>query len=410
MSTPTEEWAAAWAAAVKGAAARPSIIDLTRGRPPQSIKLILEPGPGLPPEELLLRLDAGGLSLSPNAESADLSLSGDLQAWQSLLRREAPFMQQVNIYHGSLRWGGDAAAIAWAAPVLQELFEPPQRFEKATDNTKDADAPIDIAGRYVPIESGVAYADVAGEGTPVLLLHTAGRDARQWHPVMGLLAGNFLVVAPDLPGRGRSAPIPGEGCLTSVDDIVAWIIRFVDQLGFQEYLVAGCSLGGNLSLLLGARDSRVRGIVALQGSDFTPTMSESSLAVMDDPVVSLPHSNMPFTMSLVGTATAKGPRDEIVLGVQTLNSVAQKADLTAYSRCDFRSETGHIRQPVILFRGKDDWIVDASLVEGTASRLTNAASVDIQSVPGVGHFPHIEAPEMVAAAIRRVHGQGPVIE
>lgn len=412
MITSSADWVKAWESAVAHALENRTVRHMLRRRPAQTLKLRLESDSSMRSGEITLHLSPDVIAISHETEVEDLALSGDATAWGRVLERTTQFMEAVNGYHGTLRWDGDAAAIAWATPVLQAVIDPAVTTRETSGETTNPDSSQATPdGKYYRLSSGVAYADVAGSGPPVVLLHTAGRDGRQWHPVMSLLSDNFTVVAPDLPGRGRSSPVGGQsGCLTDVDDIVAWVMQLVDKLGFQEYLVAGCSLGGNLSLLLGARDSRVRGIVALQGADYTPLISEASLESMDNPAVSLPHSNMPFTMSLVG-ADAPGPaRDSLEFGVQSINAVAQKADLTAYSRCDFRDTTGQIRQPVVLFRGEDDWIVDAGLVDATARRCTGAAEVTIKSVPGVGHFPHVEAPALVAAAIREVYAKADAIE
>src|SRR5690606_1291820 len=155
--------------------------------------------------------------------------------------------------------------------------------------------------------------------------------------------------APDLPGRGRSEPT-ASGCLDDVEALASWVSGVADALGLESYLVAGCSLGGNLSLLLGAKDRRVRGVLALQAADFTPTISASSLAMMDHPRVSLPHATRNVRLRLVGAHAGPEAAASIRQGVRTINAPAQHADLTAYARCDTRDRMAEVTCPVVLFR------------------------------------------------------------
>ncbi|MFN3500140.1 MAG: alpha/beta fold hydrolase, partial [Pannonibacter indicus] len=72
-----------------------------------------------------------------------------------------------------------------------------------------------ITGRYLNLTiEGRAqriYVETAGEGRPVLCLHTAGADTRQWRHVLndaGLTAGNCFH-AFDMPWHGKSLPPEG---------------------------------------------------------------------------------------------------------------------------------------------------------------------------------------------------------
>ena len=72
-----------------------------------------------------------------------------------------------------------------------------------------------ISGRYVNITvDGYDYRiffEEAGSGTPLLLLHTAGADSRQFRHLLNddELTANFRIVAFDMPWHGRSTPPDG---------------------------------------------------------------------------------------------------------------------------------------------------------------------------------------------------------
>jgi len=255
----------------------------------------------------------------------------------------------------------------------------------------------EISGHYVEVDGIKTYYESCGDTGPVvLMLHTAGRDCRQWHGVMEELGARYRTIAFDLPGHGKSWPLPDIYCLQDIGEIAGWIDRFATAIGAASFVMMGCSLGGNIALLLAARNPRVVAALALEGVDWSPVLSETSLDLLTHPQVNLMHSNMDYSMSLVGSEATPEGRAFSEWGVLSLIPLAQQGCLRAYSRCDFRDETGNIRVPVMLLRGTEDWAVSKDQVEATAGRLTNAARVTVEEIEGIGHFPHLEAPATIA--------------
>ena len=82
---------------------------------------------------------------------------------------------------------------------------------------------------------------------PVVLLHGAGVDSAMmsWAEVMELLAEEYKVIAPDLPGYGGSERIGGEYTLQFYTDIVKGVIEAFEC---SPAVVAGLSLGGGICL------------------------------------------------------------------------------------------------------------------------------------------------------------------
>lgn len=258
----------------------------------------------------------------------------------------------------------------------------------------------DIVGRYIEVDGRTAYYESCGQGEPILLLHTAARDCRQWHGVMRELGSEYRLIAPDLPGHGKSWPLAGNRCLESVEAIADWIWAFARSLGLERPAVMGCSVGGNLALLLAAQHPEVRAAIALQGAAYTPTFTDAALDMMTHPQVSLMHANMDFSMSLVGSAATEAARAFSEWSVLSIIPRAQQADLRAYAHCDIRPLLGQIRCPVLILRGTEDWLVPQAMVEATRDGLTGAARVEMKPLPGLGHFPHLEDPPQVARLAR----------
>jgi pimeloyl-ACP methyl ester carboxylesterase len=263
---------------------------------------------------------------------------------------------------------------------------------------------LEIQGRYVEIDGTRTYYESCGTGAPVLLIHTAGRDGRQWQGLMQELGSTYRFFCPDLPGHGKSWPLAGNTCLQDIHAIAEWLHRFALQVMQAPFVVMGCSVGGNLSLLMGARFKEVRAVVALQGCDWTPTFTDMALDLMTHPQISLMHSNMDFSMSLVGSQSSAAGRDFSEWGVLSLIPLAQQGDLRAYARCDTRELMDNVTVPTLLLRGTEDWLVAEDMMQATFARLVNARLKRFESLPGLGHFPHLEDPARVAEATRRFFG------
>ncbi len=111
-----------------------------------------------------------------------------------------------------------------------------------------------ITSRVVEIGgTRVHYLRAGAEGTgrTHLLVHPMGTGSWSWMDVIGPLATRGLVIAPDLPGSGRSRPLHRGG-----DDIVApakFLDDFTTALGIERMAVHGHSMGGLVGGLFAGR-------------------------------------------------------------------------------------------------------------------------------------------------------------
>ena len=77
-------------------------------------------------------------------------------------------------------------------------------------DTETAPESSTIVSRSAVVEGVTLHYLTAGEGPVVILLHGYTQTSRMWRPIIPLLAKNFKVIAPDLPGIGDSE-IPKDG-------------------------------------------------------------------------------------------------------------------------------------------------------------------------------------------------------
>ncbi|MFB9947961.1 alpha/beta fold hydrolase [Rhizobium puerariae] len=130
---------------------------------------------------------------------------------------------------------------------------------------------ITVAGREQRI-----YVESAGVGIPVICLHTAGADTRQWRHILNDadLGQGYRFFAFDLPWHGKSLPPEGfetEEYLLSTDVYLETVLAVVSALNVTRPILAGCSMGGRIALQLAALHAdRFSGFVAIEASDFQP--------------------------------------------------------------------------------------------------------------------------------------------
>ncbi|MCR9125029.1 MAG: alpha/beta hydrolase [Rhodobacteraceae bacterium] len=137
-----------------------------------------------------------------------------------------------------------------------------------------------ITGRYLTVTIEGAprriYFEEAGQGRPVVCLHTAGADTRQWRHLMNdtaITASNRLI-AFDMPWHGKSLPPQGfetEEYLLTTEAYIETVLAVIDGLGLDRPVLAGCSMGGRIALQLAAlKPDKFSGFIAIEASDFQP--------------------------------------------------------------------------------------------------------------------------------------------
>jgi pimeloyl-ACP methyl ester carboxylesterase len=98
-----------------------------------------------------------------------------------------------------------------------------------------------IASRVATIDGVRLSYLTAGHGPAVILLHGYTQTSRMWKPIIPLLASQFTVIAPDLPGIGDSS-IPADkdiGMISAAKEIH----ELVRSLKFEKARVVGHDIG-----------------------------------------------------------------------------------------------------------------------------------------------------------------------
>lgn len=133
-----------------------------------------------------------------------------------------------------------------------------------------------VTGRYLNVEIAGwqqrVYVEEAGSGIPLLCLHTAGSDSRQYRELMNdeEVTSRYRVIAFDLPWHGKSSPPAGymdRLYQLTADLYIESIMAVLRGLALDRPVVMGCSIGGRAVLhLLMRHADEFRAAIGLQAT------------------------------------------------------------------------------------------------------------------------------------------------
>ncbi|HWB26755.1 MAG TPA: alpha/beta hydrolase [Chitinophagaceae bacterium] len=89
------------------------------------------------------------------------------------------------------------------------------------------------------------YYNIAGNGTPVMLLHGFAEDSDVWRYQIAFLQQHCLLIVPDLPGSGKSAYAPA---LQSIADFADCLLALLQEERIEKCIMLGHSMGGYITL------------------------------------------------------------------------------------------------------------------------------------------------------------------
>jgi len=249
----------------------------------------------------------------------------------------------------------------------------------------------------------------------VVLIHGLGDEADTWRHLFPLLARTSRVIAPDLPGFGRSLAA-GRVNLRSCADTVLGLLR---ELSAQPSILVGSSVGAVIAELAAFRDPEsARALVCIDGG--LPQAPGAFKLMM--PMI------LPFSGERIYTAFRTDheaafasldpyyaelgtlpPADRSFLRARVIERVESDTQRRAYfsllrslvlwDSCRpgyFKREAAAFTKPLLLAWGSEDTIISRATMDVIAAVVPHARKVLIR---GAGHLPQQERAEDLATAI-----------
>jgi pimeloyl-ACP methyl ester carboxylesterase len=238
------------------------------------------------------------------------------------------------------------------------------------------------------------YFEEAGQGIPLLCLHTAGADSRQYRHLLldEAITAHFRVIAFDLPYHGRSNP-PDRWWLQkyrlTTTRYIAFIRAFWNTLGLDRPVVTGCSMGGAIVLKVAADYQReLRGIIGLESSAFAPGRYNEFL---HHPAIHGGELAASYTYGLCAPQSPESSARENWWYYSQAGPGVYAGDVHFYSiDWDGREVIKTIDTSVCkvsLLTGEYDYSCTPDMTRQAAASIPGARVVIMK---GIGHFPMIE--------------------
>lgn len=255
-----------------------------------------------------------------------------------------------------------------------------------------------IVGRYLAIRSGEAdhriFFEEAGQGIPLLCLHTAGADSRQYRHLLNdeAVTRRFRVIAFDMPYHGRSTPPAGwwlKKYLLTTSDYLAVIRAVWQALGLDRPVVLGCSMGGAIVLKAAAEyQSELRGIVGLECSAYAPGRYNDFL---HHPAIHGSEMTASYTYGLCAPQSPEENARENWWLYSQAGPGVYAGDVYFYSLdWDGREDMSRIDTrlcKVSLLTGEFDYSCTPAMTRDVAAAIPGSR---LTIMKGIGHFPMIE--------------------
>lgn len=259
-----------------------------------------------------------------------------------------------------------------------------------------------IRGAYVHLSLGGrshrVYFEEAGQGIPLVCLHTAGADGRQFRHLLNdeAVTRHFRVLAFDMPWHGKSLPPAGwqdEEYRLTTAAYVDLILAFCAGLGLERPVVLGCSIGGKIVLELArAHPERFRALIGLESAAYQPPWYDDT-GWLHRPDVHGGEVAGALMSGLIAPQSPDETRWETLWGYMQGGPGVFKGDLHFYRvDGDFRDRVGQIdttRCPLYLLTGEYDFSCTPEDTRLTALKIPGARFTVMTEI---GHFPMAENP------------------
>lgn len=248
-------------------------------------------------------------------------------------------------------------------------------------------------------------------GSPVLLLHGWGSNAKLMRPIAQALAGTFRVYNIDLPGHGLS-PEPPEPW--GVPEHATLLRHFMDEYVLPAHngepvSIVGHSNGGRISLYMtGDADlGRSIGRLALISPSGIPPIRTWKYYLRKNVATALkaPFQILPEKLREFGLDWLKHSLVWKLLGSSDYSSLSgvMRDTFVKTVNCFVDDRIDRIRVPVLLLWGDRDEAISRHQMQVLEKNIPDAGLVVLEDA---GHYGYLDDPDTALAAIEHFLQEG----
>lgn len=278
---------------------------------------------------------------------------------------------------------------------------------------------------YADLGGPVAYTDHGGQGSPIILVHGLGGSRLNWMAVAGELAERHRVYSLDLVGFGDTPPA---GRVAGLATHRLLIDRFIDHVAGAPAILVGNSMGGLLSMYEAAlAPEKVSRLVLVDPATPNPRFEGADAVVLGFFMLLLtPGVDRVLrarARRLGAEAIVRATLEAVCADRRRVRPDVVDAHVAAHRRriedmpwADRVLVESARSMLSVLLAGWRGYFATAArvkaptlLVQGDRDRLVPVASVrrlvaqnpswDLRVLPGVGHVPMLEVPDLFVDAV-----------
>ena len=248
-------------------------------------------------------------------------------------------------------------------------------------------------------------------GEPLLLLHGFTGSADAWSQVAARLSSRRRILAIDLPGHEALRPEGDPPARITVEECVAHVLRFLDELRIRRVVLLGYSMGGRVALRFALdHPEHVRALVLESASPGIADPAERDARRASDEALAERIERdgiaafVDAWMEKPIFASASRLPPVVLARERTMRMRHRPEGLTASLRGMGQGTTAPmwdalplLRVPALLLAGE----LDAKYRDIAAKMTARMPDARVAIVPDAGHAAHLDAPDAFTELVDR---------
>ncbi len=241
----------------------------------------------------------------------------------------------------------------------------------------------------VVINNQVVHYEVFGRGRPVLFLHGWLGSWRYWFDTMEVVSNHFRTYSFDFWGFGDS---PNEAFQESVRSYSAQVVRFLDELGIDQVMLVGHSMGGMVAMQTALdHPERVQRVVTVgapfDGRSLSWLLKLTSIKGMADIFARSPWLRRSVFRFFMGKTNDPAVREIIDETVKS-DALTLRSTVASMLSTDLRPDLPALALPALVIHGGRDEVVNPNQV----SLFGEVPMAQPMLMPRSRHFPFFDEP------------------
>ena len=243
-----------------------------------------------------------------------------------------------------------------------------------------------------------------GRGLPLVLVHGFPLDNRIWEAQIASLSDKYRVIAPDLPGFGKSQPPPKQPF--TLESLADTLHAFLTQIKATPCALAGLSMGGYLSFAYERKYPTTLSALILVDTKAEADTTEGKAGRNKMIETARSGGSKPIAATMLPkmiTAESQKNRPQLAQQVNAIMEACppitiEYALAAMRDRNDYRDCLPSVAEPTLIIVGDNDPITPPAIAETMHKAIPHSKLVVVK---GAAHLSTMEQPEQVNQAIRQ---------